>query len=106
MSENRHWVQEFGEEVEVPAIIDQLVETGFFEDSSYRSDICPSFRRTLSESKVAVLWVDYPLPEQRECQDETRYHAYIVANDDDWCDGEALYEGDDLNAVLTIIKGL
>lgn len=100
------WVREFDASYDVPAWATQV--PGTF-DSSWHNDAMPSFRLDCQEDDdspdTLVLWVDHPVPAERE---RTGYHRFTIAKG-----GEDIWSGDDeaeaqrewLKAVAAVVKG-
>jgi hypothetical protein len=82
----------------LPPIVDAMLRAGKLVDISYGNDLCPSFILTKDEAtvdaegsseNVAVLFVDYEDPDQREYHNEPRFqvgiqspHRYVSTNDE------------------------
>ena len=96
----RLWAREHGEGYAVPATVEALVRDGLLQDESYRNDMCPCFKSTADQRMV--LWVDHPRPSRRGEKGDgptTRYMVVrLVAVEE--CEGETVYEGNDLQAAL------
>lgn len=58
----RNWVQEFGREFDVPALI---AEDTRFVDTSWHNEVCPHFQ-VVGAAATVSLWVDHPDDDSRE----------------------------------------
>lgn len=86
------WVEEFGAEFAVPAVITEKLD-----DHSWHNDVCPSFKFKNDGGytpPLLTLWVDHPDKKQREMNWEGRF--IVIANDTE----ENLCTTDDVQEAL------
>jgi len=90
-NKKRLWQEEHGD-AQLPEWVDMLVDAGLLIDTSWHNDSCPSFQiRSGGIMDASTLWIDYPLPEQRE-NDGPRF--YICPPYDDEQAGNIVWESD------------
>ena len=93
------WIQEHGEEYDIPAEILALVKAGKLFDQSWHNDACPSFS-TQSDGYGRRIFVEMPKAENRENPDWPRYN---VMDDDETGRSDTVYYGDDLAAAIAAL---
>ncbi len=92
------WKKEHGEDFEVPAIIEFLVDRGFLVDRSWHNDACPNFAKVdTSEAKEVCFLVDHPIKSRREVQEGPRFWVGTGKPSDDF---DRYCEADDLETAL------
>ena len=73
-TESSVWKQEFGADFAVPEEILGLLSDGLIRDVSCRDDGCPSFQVWGEDGHR--LWVDHPVPSQRDFPDDERFRIH------------------------------
>lgn len=93
----RTWLNQHGQEYEVPAEIIRLVVEGKLTDISWKNDTCPCFQ----VSDGVKLWVDHPEPHERESVKGKRFMVELV---DDRHTLDCPIETDSLVELLLYLK--
>jgi len=93
------WRSEFGDDYDVPAVLEALVTEGSARDASWHNDSAPSFDAPLDrqdEEPVRRLrvWIEHPDPTMREMADK-RHRFVITLYDDVTWDSHNAWSGDD-----------
>lgn len=71
----------------------------YFEDASWKNDVCPSFSFEPIKNVRITLWVDYKEADERECGG-TRYTVVQYTNDDQ---GRQLFETESPETILSYL---
>jgi hypothetical protein len=100
MNESPTWIDEFGEEYDIP---NEILHIEGIEDHSWHNDTCPSFGLYDSLGTFLRIWVEHPDPDQREFASGSRFGVMFSDDDDhDRCNGEMLYDGDDVDDAVRV----
>lgn len=95
----RKWFPEY----EVPEVVEKLVSAGVLKDRTRHYDAVPHFEAVLSNGSELVLWSDHPDISLRALPDGPRYGIEIYLK------GElpqTIFESNDIEATLKVIKGI
>lgn len=94
------WVLEFGEDWQVPPLIDQMAEAGALIDVSWSNDACPSFSVPPDCGARLALWVEHPAAAGRT---DPKGPRFCVHSGPDVGEDICHYKGDDLAEALRVL---